>query len=672
MPKPIFALALAPAMLLLCRPAWAIDFDQAGNMSFDKAALVTEGFETLTPVAGLTIKAATAAGKAAAATTTSLEGAKYGNVNTTQSQVTLPVLLPKVDGSYRARFFARTNRLYASFDVNYANGDGGLPSQSVLFYPTGRVTSDGWYELETSTFSVQSARFVSADLSMYASGADIDAFEVVSDGKYRAPTQCAIARDPVCNANEYCAAGWCQDGEYQVPPLPAAAYRNDIVTYLQQRFQLFFGGVYSRASYLTNAVGTLGSMRNATNAWTFWDGFGTGLHRLHDWHTTLDGPVGVAGRGAMPFCFVEGDADLTHVAAPADPTLADVLVSSVGPDGASGFMPGDRIVAVDGMHPIAWAESLDDLDWGAWKADDPGTHAEAVERLRNLLRRFAKEMTVVKCHGTVTCDAPITIAIASLPTTEPSVYPTCDHRPGYHLATGNPDPVTHDVETVYHGLLADSVAGEDLYGMIWNNVELSGDGSNPYTAAIEEFRASAKGVVLDHRLGNGGTADAATYLTTLFRAPASLASYTGSNLTLGLLDLPFSSQAGMAIYNAFFSIPGYGYSVGASNARTDLKTALLLARDGSASDWFPYGMQGASNIKIFGRQTAGAFSSFVQFDYFEGFSWRLASGDLIRADGTGHLGHAVTPTDPMLPKQSDLVIGKDTVYEAALAWLRTP
>ncbi|HEX7666259.1 MAG TPA: hypothetical protein VF407_17155, partial [Polyangiaceae bacterium] len=118
--------------------------------------------------------------------------------------------------------------------------------------------------------------------------------------------------------------------------------------------------------------------------------------------------------------------------------------------------------------------------------------------------------------------------------------------------------------------------------------------------------------------------------------------------------------------------PGFGYSVGASNARTDLKTVLMLARDGSASDWFPYGMQGASNVKIFGRQTAGAFSSFIQFDYFEGFSWRVASGDLIRADGTSHLGHAVTPTDPMLPKQSDLVVGKDTVYEAALAWLRTP
>ena len=665
----IFAAAtLLLFSLAFAKSALAIDFDPAGNMSFDKNALVTEGFENFDTAdgGGITIETADD-------THTALEGTKFANVNTQQSQVTIPLAVPKTDASYRARFFARTNRLFASVEIDYPS-DGGYPTQSVFFYPTGRVTSDGWYELQTSTFSVQSARFSDVTLSLYASGADIDALELVPDGTYREPIACSIARDSVCADNEYCAAGWCQDGEYQVPPLPSPAYRGDVVTYLQERFQLFFGGVYSRANTLPLAIGALGEMRNATNAWKFWDDFATGLHRLHDWHTTLDGPVGVAGRGAFPICFVEGDADLTHGAAPADPVLADVLVSNVGPDQNSGLSPGDRLVAVDGMHPIAWAESLDDLDWGAWHADDPGTHAEAIERMRLLIRRFAKQITLIKCHASATCDAPVTIDVSSLPTTEPAIYPTCDHRPAYHLATGNPDPVSHDVSGVYYGLLADSNQGanENLYGMIWDDVGFDGSGANPYQAAIEAFRANANGVILDHRTGNGGTADAATYLTTLFRAPAQLATYTGTDLTLGLLDSPFSAQLGQSLYSLFFSVPGYGYSVGASNARTSLKTALLLARDGSASDWFPYGMQGSSNIKIFGRESAGAFSSYVQFDYFEGFAWRVASGDLVRADGTGHLGHAVVPDEIILPKQSDLVAGIDTAYEAALAWIRTP
>ncbi|MGH7329380.1 MAG: hypothetical protein ACREJX_13620, partial [Polyangiaceae bacterium] len=428
-------------------------------------AIVTESFESFAPVDGLTISNADA-------THTALEGTKFANVNTTQSEVTIPLTVPKTDASYRARFFARTNRFYASVNIDYPS-DGGYPSQSVLFYPTGRVTSDGWYELETSVFSVQSARFSDVNLSLYASGADIDAFELVPDGEYRQPTACSVAHDPICIDSEYCAAGWCQDGEYQVPPIPSTSYRSDIVTYLQERFQLFFGGVFSRATTLPLAIGALGEMRSATNAWTFWDGFATGLHKLHDWHTTLDGPVGIAGKGAFPICFVEGNADISQTGAPSDPVLADVLVSSVGPDENSGLMPGDRLVAVDGMHPIAWAETLDDLDWGAWHADDPGTHAETVERMRNLIRRFAKQITLVECHGTTTCDAPVTIDVSSLPTTEPDIYPTCDHRPGYHLATGNPDPVTHDVNGVYYGLVADSNqtgTPDNIYGMIWNDV----------------------------------------------------------------------------------------------------------------------------------------------------------------------------------------------------------
>ncbi|MEO7109403.1 MAG: S41 family peptidase [Polyangiaceae bacterium] len=663
--KILFAFGAALSVLAPTK-AWAITFDAAGDLSFDPKAIVSEGFETIPAQDGLTIVSASA-------TTTALEGKKFANVSTTQSTVTIPVTLPKSDGSYRARFFARTNRVVASIELTYA-ADGAFPDASIMFFPTGRVTSDGWYEVETSAFSVQSARITTVALSIFASGADIDAFELVADGTYRAPTACTIARDPVCNSNEYCAAGWCQDGEYQLPPLPAPQFRNEIVTWFQERFELFFGGVYSRANRLATAVGTLETMRNATNGWTFWDGFGTGLHKLHDWHTTLDGPVGVSGRGAFPICFVEGTADISQTGAPSDPVLADVIVSDVGPDQNSGLNPGDRLVAVDGVHPIAWAESLDDLDWGAWKADDPGTHAEAIERMRNLIRRFAKEITIVKCSpngGTPTCAAPVTIEVADLPRTEPATYPTCDHRPAYHLATGNPDPITHAMTGVYSGVLADSNVGENLYGMIWNDVEMNSDGTNPYTTAIESFRANANGVILDHRLGNGGTADAATYLTSLFRPPAQLATYTGTDLTLGLLDQPFSTALGVSLYNTFFSVGGNGYSVGAANARTSLKVALMLARDGSASDWFPYGMKdGGANIKIFGRQTAGAFSSFFQFDYFGGLAWRLASGDLIRADGTSHLGQAVVPDVEMLPKQSDLIVGKDTVYEAALAWIR--
>jgi hypothetical protein len=52
------------------------------------------------------------------------------------------------------------------------------------------------------------------------------------------------------------------------------------------------------------------------------------------------------------------------------------------------------------------------------------------------------------------------------------------------------------------------------------------------------------------------------------------------------------------------------------------------------------------------------------------FYWALASGDFVGPDGKPHLGHGVEPHEAILPKQSDLLVGKDTVYERALAWVR--
>ncbi len=80
---------------------------------------------------------------------------------------------------------------------------------------------------------------------------------------------------------------------------------------------------------------------------------------------------------------------------------------------------------------------------------------------------------------------------------------------------------------------------------------------------------------------------------------------------------------------------------------------------------------GGANIRLFGRRTAGAFSSFFQFDYYGMLSWQFGSGDYVRADGTTHLGEGVLPDEDLMPKQSDLLAGRDTVFLRALEWVRT-
>ena len=49
---------------------------------------------------------------------------------------------------------------------------------------------------------------------------------------------------------------------------------------------------------------------------------------------------------------------------------------------------------------------------------------------------------------------------------------------------------------------------------------------------------------------------------------------------------------------------------------------------------------------------------------------QLASGDTISFDGTPWIGRGVVPDEVVQQRQSDLMVGIDTLHEAALAWVR--
>jgi hypothetical protein len=645
------------ASVLYATPSLAGSLADDGTLVFDSQAVLKDSLDK-TPAGapqGITV-----------GTREPLEGDGYIVVATSQQLARIPLTLPKENGSYVARAWARKNRLVGSIQVTRAAGSG--RGEFAQFYPTGRVTSDGWYEIATSPFSVASGAAV--DWVLFGSGVDVDALELVRQGSFRPETACSGKGDAQCNASEYCSAGFCRNGDAQVPPLPQGELRTNTIRYLSERLEFAFGGRITRRDTLPRALSRLASLSSAKSGFEFWNGVSTAIHELRDWHTKMSGPVGTEGRGALPICVVEGDADLSRDLAPSTPGLPDVIVSHVGPEQNSGLKPGDRIVQVNGVHPIAFAESLFDIDWAYWHASDPDVHAEALERLRYLIRRWGKNLTVIRCTpavggGVSTCQPPETLSIADLPKTEPNLYPECDHRPTY--AIPGPDASTHQVSGIQIAPLSAAAPSEQLYGMVWNSVYLQGT-DNPYAPAYDTLRQNARGVLLDHRTGNGGTEPAAEFLTSLFRPLSTLGIATGFHLSIGFLD-NFPAASGQRLFE-LGKTGREAYNVGSTTARTDIKAALLLARDGSASDWFPEGMKNTPNVRSFGRRTAGAFSSFLQFDYYGGLSFQIASGDYIRENGTTHLGEGVAPDEEILPKQSDLLVGRDTAVERALAWLR--
>jgi C-terminal processing protease CtpA/Prc len=226
---------------------------------------------------------------------------------------------------------------------------------------------------------------------------------------------------------------------------------------------------------------------------------------------------------------------------------------------------------------------------------------------------------------------------------------------------------------VYVGPLVDSEPGENLYGMTWDT--LWGEAySDFFRSTNEQFKQDARGVILDHRAGNGGTIDAPEAITELVRPRLEIA--------IALFDRPSADYEGPATeedalavfdrYKGYKSYPDLTYTVGSNNPKVDLPVALLLHRDGSASDFLPFGMKGAPNVRIFGPQpTAGAFSTFFQFSLGGSLRLQMASGDTISYQGKALIGSGAEPDEIVLPLQSDLLYGRDTIYLRALAWVRS-
>ena len=594
--------------------------------------------------------------------------------------------LPADQASYRATVWMRHGGIDAAILVLYEDGSG-LDTTYAQMSPTGRTTSDGWVEMATNEFPVDGQRALRSYLRVISYGAkdavEIDALEVVRRGTFTAQSACDGVADPVCGPEGECVYGRCVLGRLGVPVLPSDEIRDEVVDTLKSQIRLFYGGQRSRELYLPDALAKMEEMRYQKTAWGFWRGFAAAIHALHDWHTsTYQSITGtLAARGRLNACFIEGDADLSHGAWPKDPAYADILVSHVGGADNAGLRAGDRLIAVDGQHPIAWVESLKGHHFGYHTATDPAVFADHAEALGGpawagaLIVRLAHEMTVLRCDPSGVCaDKPETILVSTLAGGGGGQDVSCDNRPFYHLEGSDvPNPATHRIfGRVFRGTIAGTTPEEAIHGMVWDTLYGGGDPNGPlnsaFNAAITDWKASARGVILDHRAGNGGTLDAAENLTRLVR-PREVAAVMRAPMEVGGFDGPSTPSEGVALFNgAKNAIP---FEVGDDDWAVGLPVALILHRDGSASDYLPYGMKGAPNTRLFGpHATAGAFSTFIELSSWGGLYYQIASGDTIAKDGSALIGHGVVPDEIVLPRQSDLLAGKDTLFEAALAWVR--
>ncbi|MEZ4298823.1 MAG: S41 family peptidase [Polyangiaceae bacterium] len=685
--RPLFTGALAATTLALAAlPASAADFGPAGELVPDKGAVTFIDFETDPPryVPDDTPEKCQSPGFAVAAAPDALDGEHVAVVNVVSDCAERFLFtLPKSKGSYRVSAWVRHGKAGLSVLVLYPP-ESGLSRTLTPLGPTGRATSDGWVEMASNEIPIDASAATAAYLRVVnfggEDGTELDSIEVVPAGQYEEQKACAGAFDPVCGSDAVCVHGLCAPGRLAVPPLPTDALRDEVVDGFAGRIRTYFGGVRSRAERLPEALATIDSTRKAKTAWQFWGGLSRAVSQLADWHTSMYVPLGGDPRYRLNACFIEGDADTSHALWPKHPLYSDILVSHAGDKGAADLRAGDRLVAVDGQHPLAWARSLRDVNPGHHSATDPSVFAESAEALGGpfwggaLIIKYAKTVTVVRCDAKAgTCaDKVETLQVKDL--TEPGGEDViCDNRPFYHFEPDKNPPSNHAVfYNFYSGKIAGTTDEEAIYGVVWDTL-YGGGQPNGYVngnlkTLMKLWKESARGVILDHRAGNGGTLDAPEVVTTLVRPPETLAVVLMPTEIAGFGG-PATPEEGILFFDQFKAKTPY--QVGSVDHDPELPVALIIHRDGSASDYLPLGMKGAPKARIFGpHPTAGAFSTFVNMAYYGAFEIQLASGDTVTSDGKAWIGHGVEPDFVVPQRQSDLLAGKDSLHEAALAWIR--
>ncbi len=685
------ATLLAVALAAACSTtAHAGQFDEAGRLVAESNTALLWSFAEAPPrtVPTYVAKRCAKAPFSLHEADDALEGSSYLTLSTaTQCEERWRVRPPEGEGAYAARIWLRHGVLQARLSVDYS-AESGLRSASARLFPTGRATSDGWVELASNTLSIHAdpARAVHLVVSNFGalSTTDVDAFELVAEGDHVSDKACEGAHDPVCGEGGICMYGLCANGSLGVPTLPVGSQKDAIIDAFSSRLRLFFGGRATRQTHLPEALAVLDEARTATSAWGFWNRIGLSIRTLHDSHTAAWAPIVTPSYARrLNVCFIEGDADLSQGAWPKDARYQDLLVSHVGTADTLGLHPGDRLLAIDGLHPFDWVKTLIDVDWGFSSATDDHVYAEYAEDLGGpwwaggaLIARFAKTVTVLRCDGAAgTCaKVPETIATSSLTNVGGDYDMACDNRPSYHLAMeGPPDPTNHYVYwSMFRGAIANTQPEEAIFGMVWDTLYGGGDPNGwvngNISAANDDWKKNARGVILDHRAGNGGTLDAAENVTKLVRPPETVA-VVRMPIQIGGDDGPETLEEGQKIFTKWSK--SLGYDAGDAGYDPALPVALLIHRDVSASDYMPFAMKGAPNVRIFGpHATAGAFSTFINFEFYNGMGFQIASGDTIAASGEALIGTGVAPDVVVQQRQSDLMVGVDSIHEAALSWVR--
>jgi hypothetical protein len=707
--------ALAVALIALATPAAAAELDDTGKLrargkllSFDDASSLADWGALATTWKGNPWEAQLITLPAGPTSFTPVGDAPEGNgairVGGTSSGVLIPGSEIVARGGKRfeltfwARAYGTTPYLSAGYSVRKPYGDDFV---KVVALRTGRETSDGWAEMTTGVIDsaiwdvpLSGVLIARSPWAPEGTGFAIDALEVTPvSGSGVAPLACTQSNvNTVCGEEGDCQYGHCLPGYASWGPLPPRAHREDLVARWIHRATRVQGdrNAAENAKDLIRIGPQLAWYATAPRP--FFSGLKLLVNKLRDQHTQFGSPSSAlffpvdygGGSATTGACFGPGKHDLL------DDKLG-YIVFKANKTPPNGFIleRGDALTAIEGEPPLEWTKRV----WTGLAGslpNDPGADLGwSAQGLSWLLEKRASTIEVTRCVPDTDCKG-ANKKVLTVPVGEPlyekikgtgSIGPL----PGYFWC---------DVHFQYAlDKFAPNVRGENtVSGQIVRGDVLSihFDGTyglekwSPSMEALFDPAKPPTKVLFDTRQGNGGYGFNSETVVNLLRPVGDIADVS---LPIGGWDGATNAALLKAMQPCILN-PGGSYVCGFADAFTpkndapvggNARVAFLTTADVSANDYLARLVKGRSNLKIIGPgPTSGAFGSVSQIPSFL-MGWgggSLQMQDALFASSFDALGTAtfesgkgVAPDLVEAQKMSDALKNRDTLVEAAHAWL---
>jgi hypothetical protein len=596
--------------------------------------------------------------------------------------------------------------------LNYGSTFGGQEGEVFLggvnLAPTGRTTNDGWEEWSTGPFDWAWAgaiapshlALVDDQLTALYAGANYDStaralvdavyVRVIDDAAVPASACTLLDEADTCGDFGVCHMGLCVDAaiRFGSAPLPDAGWRADYIDRRVFELDLFEGGRVPQ-SKIDDVRDLLADARTTTSARAYWGTLAEAYTLLDDGHASAP-MLGYPSYANAGVCLHEGEADLID-GAPVTP----LVFSTTGDNPiAAQLLPGDALVAIDGVSVNEWVAAA--IRLLQHHGDKDASMVVLAPSIMTAALDTGAVLTFARCAGPEPCAAgaeqTVTIDLSSLgddviagsPSPALEGYASCDTR---FLR-----PVSGDVDTVtayeFAGFADDN---EGIRSVLINGVPSQyGQGGEEWFATIEDALGGTPPelLLLDQRTGSGGGVDAVDWIAGFLLEPEAIYAMDfvpalddgdDAESRQAIVDCNtgagFSNDCGSSFRWVLGDVAGPARGTAANS-----KLAVLNSVDVSGNDYLSRLIteRADGETRIFGpSDTFGAF----------GVIWGLAghigelSGGSFQVHDTLFLqstdddnmdwvtSYGIPPTEVVRQKQSDAVQGKDTLIEAARAWL---